>query len=86
MTEAVPGPEVRAAIEAVLLAAVEPVEPQLLAQFARRRVLDLEIIAHRLRVALAVQIQVQDPGVRRGIAQQVGMPALFDAADQDIHC
>jgi segregation and condensation protein B len=42
MTEAVPGPEVRAAIEAVLLAAVEPVEPQLLAQLLEMPVADVE--------------------------------------------
>lgn len=42
MTDATPAPEVRAAIEAVLLAAVEPVEPQLLAQLLEMPVTDIE--------------------------------------------
>ncbi len=42
MTDATPSPEIRAAIEAVLLAAVEPVEPQLLAQLLELPVTDIE--------------------------------------------
>ena len=42
MTDLTPSPEVRAAIEAVLLAAVEPVEPQLLAQLLEMPVADVE--------------------------------------------
>ncbi|MEY3360797.1 MAG: hypothetical protein RL531_516 [Actinomycetota bacterium] len=42
MTDVVPSPEIRAAIEAVLLAAVEPVEPQLLAQLLELPVTDIE--------------------------------------------
>ena len=42
MTDVTPSPEVRAAIEAVLLAAVEPVEPQLLAQLLEMPVADVE--------------------------------------------
>ncbi|MFM7617757.1 MAG: SMC-Scp complex subunit ScpB [Actinomycetes bacterium] len=42
MTDTSPSPEVRAGIEAVLLAAVEPVEPQLLAQLLELPVTDIE--------------------------------------------
>jgi len=55
MTDAGPSTEVRAAIEAVLLAAVEPVEPQLLAQLLELPVTDIEAACDAMADAYATE-------------------------------
>ena len=57
MTDAAASREVRAAIEAVVLAAVEPVEPQLLAQLLEMPVADVEAACDAMAEAYDITLE-----------------------------